>query len=73
MPRIVSPISPRYLKALKIRAERGAYDREKDQEKGRPDKALHRGLAQKSSRHLFQSLFGKTQKLRRILLDGRGV
>lgn len=44
---------PRYLKALKIRAERGAYDREKDQEKaGRIEpftEALRRNLADISS------------------------
>ena len=44
---------PRYLKALKIRAERGVYDREKDQEKAdrlRPfTEALRKNLADISS------------------------
>ena len=44
---------PRYLKALKIRAERGAYDRDKDQEKADRIKpfteALRRNLADISS------------------------
>jgi ATP-dependent helicase HrpA len=44
---------PRYLKALKIRAERGAYDREKDQEKAARiehfTEALRRNLADISS------------------------
>jgi len=45
---------PRYLKALKIRAERGAYDRDKDQEKAgrlKPfTEALRKNLADISSR-----------------------
>nr|MBC8466627.1 DUF3418 domain-containing protein [Deltaproteobacteria bacterium] len=65
---------PRYLKAFKIRAERGAYDRDKDQEKaGRIEpftKALSRNLRDISShaslekRKSFEELFWMVEEFK---------
>ena len=65
---------PRYLKALKIRAERGAYDREKDQEKANRLKpfteALRRNLRDISShtslekRKSFEELYWMVEEFK---------